>query len=128
MSDLDPAVPRERATAPPGVPPGALARRIAAIVSGTAVPCRIVLANGLAIGNGEAAPAFTITFHTMRSQLRLLAFGYVGLLESYFDGSVDVDGDLALAFRAGIDSGYDRVGNPLVALRNRFARRPARSI
>jgi cyclopropane-fatty-acyl-phospholipid synthase len=44
----------------------------------------------------------------------------VGLLESYFDGSLDIDGNLALAFRAAFDSGFDHDSNPLVSLRNRW--------
>src|SRR5206468_9164934 len=45
---------------------------------------------------------------------------HVGLLESYFDGSVDVEGNLALAFRAAMDARFDRNANKLVALRNRW--------
>ena len=104
----------------PGPRAGALARKFAAIGAATDIPFAVVLANGAVLRNGKADPAFTLTFRTPRAQRRLLLFGYVGLLESYFDGSLDVDGDLALAFRAGIDSGHDRIRNPLVALRNRW--------
>jgi cyclopropane-fatty-acyl-phospholipid synthase len=108
--------------ASPGLGPraGVLARKFAAIGAATDVPFAVILADGTALRNGRADPAFTITFRTPRAQRRLLLFGYVGLLESYFDGSLDIDGDLALAFRAGLDSGQDRVRNPLVALRNRW--------
>ena len=102
------------------LPSGALARKLAAIAAGTDIPFKVVLPGGAVFRHGSADPAFTITLRTRRAQRRLLLFGYVGLLESYFDGGLDVDGDLALAFRAGIDSGYDRVGNPLVGLRNRW--------
>jgi len=115
-----------RVRAEPAAPrafPRAIARKLAAIGAGTAVPFTVVSAGGAVFRHGRPDPAFTITFRTPAAQRRLLLFGYVGLLESYFDGSVDVDGDLALAFRAGIDSGYDRVGNPLVALRNRWHER-----
>ena len=114
------AVPSEGKSAAARVPAGALARKFAAIGAQTGIPFRVVLADGAVFRNGDADPAFTITLRTPKAQRRLLLSGYVGLLESYFDGSLDVDGDLALAFRAGIDSGYDRVRNPLAALRNRW--------
>jgi cyclopropane-fatty-acyl-phospholipid synthase len=120
MSNHDSALPPSRARDAREPPRGAVARRIAGVASGTDVPFSVVLADGQVIRNGDAPPAFTITFRTTGAQLRLLAFGYVGLLESYFDGSADVDGDIALAFRAGMDAGFDRIGNPLVALRNRW--------
>jgi len=120
MRNSHPAIPSERQIAAAPNPTGALARKLAAIGARTEIPFRVVLASGAVFRNGDADPAFTITFRTARAQRRLLLFGYLGLLESYFDGSLDVDGDLALAFRAGIDSGYDRVRNPLVALRNRW--------
>ena len=59
-------------------------------------------------------------FRSAQAQRRVALFGYVGLLEAYFDGDLDIDGDLALAFRAGFDSGYDLVRNPLVVVRNHW--------
>ena len=118
MSNHIHVAPANRGNTAPHVPAGAFARKIGAIGAATDIPFAVVLANGAVLRNGEASPAFTITFRTPGAQRRFLLFGYVGLLESYFDGSLDVDGELALAFRAGIDSGHDRVKNPLVALRN----------
>jgi len=120
MSNHDHTVSQKPGSAHPETRAGAFARKIAAIGAGTDIPFAVVLANGAVLRNGNASPAFTITFRTPGAQRRLLAFGYVGLLEAYFDGGVDVDGDLALAFRAGIDSGFDRISNPFVALRNRW--------
>jgi cyclopropane-fatty-acyl-phospholipid synthase len=37
-----------------------------------------------------------------------------------FDGSIDIDGDLALAVRAAMDARFDRTPNKLVTLRNRW--------
>ena len=71
----------------------------------------------------RGAPAFTLTFRT-RGRTARRAFGHVGLLESYFDGDVDIDGDLALAFRAGFDGGFDRRTNPLVCDAQPLARVP----
>src|SRR5512143_4131613 len=103
-----------------GGPRSALARKLAAVAAGTEIPFRVVLADGTVIENGGASPAFTVTFRTRGAELRTIAFGYVGLLESYIGGDVDIDGEIALAFRAGFDSGYDRLPNPLVKLRNRW--------
>ena len=100
--------------------PGPLARRLAGLGGETGIAYRIVLASGRTVAGGGPNPAFTIRFRTPAAERRLLLFGHVGLLESYFDGSVDVDGDLALAFRAAINGDYDRRPNPLVRLRNRW--------
>jgi cyclopropane-fatty-acyl-phospholipid synthase len=89
----------------------------------TQVPFRAVFADGSAYTNADALgapPALTITFKTVKAELRVIAFGHVGMLESYFDGSLDIDGSLALAFRAGMDAGFDHNPNKLVALRNRW--------
>jgi cyclopropane-fatty-acyl-phospholipid synthase len=119
-----------RVPGPPIGTPAAVARKFAAIGAATDIPFRVVLASGAVMANRDAPPAFTITFHTRRAERRLALFGYIGLLEAFFDGDVDVDGDLPLAFRAGFDSGYDRVRNPLVWVRNRWheLRRSNRSL
>src|SRR4029077_17113098 len=46
--------------------------------------------------------------------------GHIGLLESYFDGDIDVDGDLGAAFKIAFESGYDREPNLGVRWRNRW--------
>ncbi len=120
LIDTSQASPGEHAERTPG---GALGRRLAAIGAATNVPFRAVFANGSTYTNADrlrAAPAFTMRFKSIAAELRVLAFGHVGLLESYFDGSVDVDGNLALGIRAGMDAGFDRNPNKLVALRNRW--------
>src|SRR5512147_3246162 len=98
----------------------AVARKFAAIGAGTRVPFRVIRASGATFASSDAPPAFTITFRTGRAERRLALFGYIGLLESYFAGDVDIDGDLGLAFRAGFDSGADRTPNPLVWVRNQW--------
>jgi cyclopropane-fatty-acyl-phospholipid synthase len=103
-----------------GVPSNALARRLAAVAAGCEIPFRVIFADGAAIESRGASPAFTVTFRSRGAELRTLAFGYVGLLESYIAGSIEIDGDIALVFRAGFDSGYDRLPNPLLGLRNRW--------
>ena len=101
-------------------PTGMLARRLLRVAHAADFPLRIVMANGVVIQPREGVPAVTLTFRTAAAQRRVIWFGHVGLLESYFDGSVDIDGDLALAFRAGFDSGFDLERAPLVWLRNQW--------
>jgi len=101
-------------------PSKAVARKLAAIAAATDIPFRVVLSDGAVVQAHHAAPAFTVTFRNAAAERRVVAFGYVGLLESYFDGSVDIDGSLALAFRAGFDADYDQVVMPLVWLRNQW--------
>jgi len=113
-SSLQPVV---DARVPPG---GIVGRMFAAIVASTGIPLRTVLADGSVIESGGMEPAFTLRFRSARAQRRVALFGYVGLLEAYFDGGLDIDGDIALAFRAGFDSGYDLVRNPLVVMRNHW--------
>ncbi len=107
----------------PTVLGGLLGRRLAAIGAATHVPFHATFADGSTYTNCDALgapPAVTVTFKTADAELRIIAFGHIGLLESYFDGSIDIEGDLALSIRAAMDARFDRSTNPLVALRNRW--------
>jgi cyclopropane-fatty-acyl-phospholipid synthase len=66
----------------------------------------------------DGEPAFTIIFRRPRAYWRMALFGHVGLLESYFDGDLDIEGNLALAMAAGMQGGLDR-HNGLLTLLNR---------
>ncbi len=114
------AVDADSAVNAKGVPSNALARRFVAVAAGSEVPFRVIFADGTAIESRGASPAFTVTFRSPGAERRTIAFGYVGLLESYVAGGIDIDGDIGLAFRAGFDSGYDRLPNPLMRFRNRW--------
>ena len=104
----------------PARPAGAIARKFAAVQAATDIPFRVVLPDGDIVQVRDGAPAFTLTFRTAAAERRVALFGHVGLLEAYFDGSVDIDGNLQLAFRAGFDGGFDRVKAPLVWLRSQW--------
>ena len=56
---------------------------------------------------GDAAPAFAIRFRTRAAQWRTLVYKHIGLLEAYFDGEVDIDGDLGAMFALGMYSDFD---------------------
>jgi cyclopropane-fatty-acyl-phospholipid synthase len=78
-----------------------------AMHSRTGVPFAICLPDGSRYGSGSGDPAFTIAFHTEAALLSVFTRGHMGLLESYFDQNVDVQGDLAAALAAGMTSGLD---------------------
>jgi len=99
---------------------GGVARLLDTMLQGTSIPCRIVFSSGLDYRNSESPPRFTIIFRNRRGELRLLRYGHVGILEAYFDGDVDVEGDFALAFRVALDKQFSQRPNALVRMRNRW--------
>ena len=101
---------------------GLVGRKLAAIGAATPVRFSAVFSDGSVYTNCEQGqtPEFTATFRTARAALRVLAFGPVGLLESYFDGNLDIEGNFPLAFRAALDAGFDNSHNALVTVRNRW--------
>ena len=100
-------------------PSALLTRMLERIVAGSEISFRAEFADGSVVARGAGPPVFTVRFNSPRAARRVLAMGYVALLEAYFDGSVDIEGDLAAAFRAGFAAGLDITANPFIALRNR---------
>ena len=97
------------------------------------VPFAVVLPDGSRCGTGDGEPRFTIVFRSEGALLGAFTRGYIGLLEAYFDGDVDVEGDLRTAFAAGMlsDLGQQvrtvtRVENDLLEWR-RSNRSPAQA-
>ncbi|MDQ5849108.1 MAG: cyclopropane-fatty-acyl-phospholipid synthase family protein [Pseudomonadota bacterium] len=74
----------------------------------TSIPFAVRFVDGGEYRSSEAAPAFTLAFRDPRAYRRIAVLGHVGLLESYFDGDLDIDGDLAKAMAAGIEGGMDQ--------------------
>ena len=72
------------------------------------VPFAIAGPDGAASASSASEPRFTIIFRTEAAFLATLMRGHLGLLESYFDQTVDVEGDLGAAFAAGLASGFDK--------------------
>jgi len=92
----------------------ALARR-------TSVRFRVNFADGSSFSSHPDDPQVTVTFKTAGAQWKTIAFGHIGFLESFFAGTIDVDGDFDAAFRIGSDSRFDDArANPLVGIRNRW--------
>ena len=87
----------------------------------TAVRFRVNFADGSSYASHPGAPQVTVTFRTARAQWTPVALGHIGMLESFFAGEIDVDGDFAAACKIASDSGFDDDRwNPLVNLRNRW--------
>jgi cyclopropane-fatty-acyl-phospholipid synthase len=84
----------------------------------TEVCFRVVFVDGSSWQNHERTPDVTILVRNRRAALRVLLFGHVGFLESYFDGDIDIEGSIAHAFRAGMDAGFDGEPTFLVKVRN----------
>jgi cyclopropane-fatty-acyl-phospholipid synthase len=72
------------------------------------IPFAVRFAGGGGVLNAaNGNPAFTLIFRKPRAYWRIAAFGHVGLLESYFDGDLDIEGNLARAMAAGMQGGMD---------------------
>ena len=84
------------------------------------IPFAVRFAGGGGVLNAaNGNPAFTLIFRRPRAYWRIAAFGHVGLLESYFDGDLDIEGNLARAMAAGMQGGMDEP-TPLVRWFNRW--------
>jgi cyclopropane-fatty-acyl-phospholipid synthase len=74
----------------------------------------VKLPDGTQTGAGAGAPRFTLVFHTDAALLAVTMRGHMGLLEAYFDGGLDVEGDIGAAFAAGlsvnVDPKFDVIG------------------
>jgi len=94
----------------------ALRRKIDRFGRETSVCFRVVFRDGGYYQNhSDGQPAVTVRINDNHAIYRILLLGHIGLLESYFDNSLDVEGDLKLAFRAGLDTGFS--SNPPLPVR-----------
>jgi len=78
----------------------------------------VEMPDGTRYRTGIGAPVFTIVFRTDAALLSAFTRGHMGLLESYFDQAIDVEGDLGAAFAAGTASGLDLQFNALNSVEN----------
>jgi cyclopropane-fatty-acyl-phospholipid synthase len=83
------------------------------------IPFDVVFADGERWASGDGSARFTLRFRRRAAELRTAVFGHIGLLDAWFDGDLDIEGDLRAVFRAGMQAGYGRP-NLLVAERNRL--------
>ena len=82
----------------------------------TSIPFAARFAGGGEYQSREARPEFTLIFHNARASRRIALFGYVGLLEAYFDGDIDIEGSVAKCMAAGMEGRM--TDTPLVRLLN----------
>ncbi len=97
---------------------GIVSRVMHQLGSRTKLPFRVEFADGATYRNLETEPRFTIRFRNAAAQFRTARLGHIGFLEAYFDGDVDIDGDLGAAFHVGLDGGFDGNRKSGVRLRN----------
>ena len=93
---------------------------IAALGSRTHVPFGVRFADGSSYQNVAGEPLFHVLFKTRGAQWNTIVNGHIGLLESYFDGSIDIDGDFATIFKMAFESRFSHRQTPSVAIRNRW--------
>ena len=99
----------------------ALARRVVESVgAATPLPFRAILPDGAEVVCGSGEPTVTAHIKNARAGLRAALYGHVGFLEAYFDGDIDIEGDLRELMAVGFDSGFDDSAGLLVGIRNRW--------
>ena len=100
-----------------------MANRVEALIhtvgERTTTPFVVRFPGGGEYRNSSHPPAFTVSFNNARALRRTALFHHVGLLDSYFDGDVDIDGDLAACLAVGMEGGLDEP-NLLLRLINRW--------
>jgi cyclopropane-fatty-acyl-phospholipid synthase len=101
---------------------GAVERRLRRIAARVPEAFAVVFANGKVFQSRPGTPAFTLRFRTRRAQWLQGIYGHIGLLDAYFSGELEVEGDFRALMRVGM-SGKIGGHNPLVTLRNRWHER-----
>jgi cyclopropane-fatty-acyl-phospholipid synthase len=98
---------------------GLVRDRMSAFGSRVETCFRLQFADGTQYQNRTGTPAFVIVIRRARAGLRIVLFGHIGLMEAYFDGDVEVEGDFGAAFRVAFESGFERDPNILIRMLNR---------
>ena len=86
----------------------------------TRIRFRVTYTDGSSFQNLPGEPLVHFRFKTAGAQWNTIFFGHIGILESYFDQTLDIDGDFGRAFAAGLESGVSHKPGPLVWLRNQW--------
>jgi cyclopropane-fatty-acyl-phospholipid synthase len=99
---------------------GRLANYLSEFGKRSPVSIAVSFQDGSTYRNRAEEPVVHVIFRSHEAQLRLLAYGHVGLLEAYFDGRVEIEGELRQLFRFGMDSRISTRPKLPVRLRNRW--------
>jgi cyclopropane-fatty-acyl-phospholipid synthase len=102
--------------------PSLIAQEMRRLGTMSPTPFAVTFADGERYESRAGPFAFALTFRTVGAELATATFGHVGMLDAYFDGDLDVDGDLGAMFRLGFEARYDGE-NPLLTARNRWHER-----
>jgi cyclopropane-fatty-acyl-phospholipid synthase len=86
----------------------------------TQICFRVTYADGSSSQNLPGEPLVHFRFKTVGAQWNAVCFGHIGILESYFDQMLDIEGDFGRAFAAGLESGASHKPGPLIWLRNQW--------
>lgn len=87
-----------------------------AVQAGTSFGLR--LPGGESLQAGEGPPRFTFVVHHDAVLMAAALRGHMGLLEAYFDQTLDIEGDFTAAFAAGLAAGFDTRPDLLGRLEN----------
>jgi len=71
-------------------------------------PFAVVLPDGSRCLTGQGDPAFELVFHSHAALVSCVARGHIGLLDAYFDRTLDIEGDLSAVLALGMASGFDQ--------------------
>ena len=74
----------------------------------TGTPFEVVMPDGTRWRTGSGEPRFGIVLRSQAALVAAFTRGYIGLLEAWFDGKVEVEGDLRALFAAGA-VGYEQL-------------------
>jgi len=85
----------------------------------SAIPFAVRFAGGGELRSRDGSPQFTLVFRNARPYWRMAMFGHLGLLESYFDDDLDIEGSLPSALAVGMEGGMDQP-NLLLRTLNRW--------
>ena len=96
-----------------------IAHELERIGTTSPVAFEATFADGTTYRNKNETPVFSMHFRNRAVEWSIAAFGHIGMCDAYFNGDLDIDGDLRAAFRAGMSNGYDS-SNALVDERNRW--------
>lgn len=103
--------------------PTSLQQIVGSLAERSASSFAVVMPDGTRLQAGPADPAFTLSFRSERALAGIFLRGHMGLLEAYFDGSVDLDGDLGAAMAAGMAAGFDALPSVLNSVENNLLER-----
>ena len=74
--------------------------------------------DGSEFSSGPSDPSLVLIFKNVRAEWRCVIFGHVGLLESYFDEDLELEGDIGRAVRIAFETGFSNRAPLPVTVRN----------